>query len=68
MLFFNKFGSHFKLGDSRNYMPPILAPSSAKHIATQALVIGKSSGRKDFILRVFVCDIIFPSKELSVQS
>ena len=56
-----------KLGDSRNYMPPIPVPSSAKRIATQILVIAKLNGRKDFILRVFVCDIICPSKELPVQ-
>ena len=56
------------LGDSRNYMPPSLVPSSAKRIATQILVIAKLNGRKDFILRVFVCDIIRPSKELPVQS
>ena len=59
---------HAILGDSRNYMLPILAPSSAKRIATQILVIPKLNGRKDFILRVFVCDIIHPSKELPVQS
>ena len=58
----------FILGDSRNYMPPILVPSSAKSIATQILVIAKLNGRKDFILRVFVCDIIHHSKELPVQS
>ena len=29
------------LGDSRNYMPPILVPFSAKLIAMQILVIGK---------------------------
>ena len=49
-------------------MPPILAPSSTKRIATQILVIAKLNGRKDFILRVFVCDIIHRSKELPVQS
>ena len=49
-------------------MPPILVPSSAKLIATQILVIIKLNGRKDFILRVFICDIIRPSKELPVQS
>ena len=49
-------------------MPPNLVPSSAKRIATQILVIEKLNGRKDLILRVFVCDIISPSKELSVQS
>ena len=49
-------------------MPPILVPSFAKRIVTQILVIAKLNGRKDFILRVFVCDIICPSKELPVQS
>ena len=29
------------LGDSWNYMPPILVPSSTKHIATQVFVITK---------------------------
>ena len=32
------------------------------------LVIEELNGRKDFILRGFVCDIIRPSKELPVQS
>ena len=45
------------LGDSWNYMPPILVPSSAKRIAIQ-----------DIILKGFVCDIIPPCKELPVQS
>ena len=49
-------------------MPPILVPSSARRIASQILVIVKLNGRKDFILRVFVCDIIRPSKKLPVQS
>ena len=49
-------------------MPPILVPSSAKRIATQNLVIAKLNEEKDFILRVFVCGIIHPSKELPVQS
>ena len=49
-------------------MLPILVPSSAKRSTTQILVIAKLSGRKDFILRVFVCDMIFSSKELPVQS
>ena len=48
---------HLLLGDSRNYMPPILVPSSAKRIATQTLVIAKLNGRKKFFLRVFVCDV-----------
>ena len=56
------------LGDSRNFMLPILVPSSAKRIATQILVIAKLNGRKDFILTVFVCYIIHPNKKLSVQS
>ena len=56
------------LGDSQNYKPPILISSSAKRIATQLLVIVKLNGRKYFILRVFVCDIILPSKESPVQS
>ena len=55
-------------GDSRNYMPPIVAPSSAKRIAARILVMAKLNGRKYFILRVFVCNIIRPSKELTVQS
>ena len=49
-------------------MPPILVPFSAKRIATQILVIAQLNGRKDFMLTVFVCDIISPSKELYVQS
>ena len=56
------------LGDSWNYMPPILFPSSAKRIATQMLATEKLSGRKDFVLRGFVCDIIRPNKKLLVQS
>ena len=55
------------LGDSWNYMPPILVPSSAKRITTQMLVIQKLDPTKDFVLRGFVCDIIRPSKELPVQ-
>ena len=58
----------FILGDSWNYMPLILVPSSAKHILTQILVIAKLNERNDFILRGFVCDIIRPYKELPVQS
>ena len=42
--------------------------SYAKRIATQILIIAKLNGRKDFILRGFVYDIIRPSKELPVQS
>ena len=49
-------------------MPPILVPSSAKHIATQILVIAKLNRRKKIFLRGFVCDVIRPYKKLSVQS
>ena len=49
-------------------MPPIFVSSSAKRIATQMLVIEKLNGRKEVILRGFVCDIIRSSKELPVQS
>ena len=49
-------------------MPPILVPSSAKRIATQMLVNEKLNGRKDFVLRGFICDVIRPSKKLPVQS
>ena len=49
-------------------MPPILVPFSAKRIATLILVIAKLNGKKDFMLRIFVCDIIRPSKELPVQN
>ena len=48
-------------------MPSILVPSSTKRIATQILVISKSNGRKDFLLRGCVYKI-FPSKQLTVQS
>ena len=51
-----------QLGDSSNYMPPILVPSSAKPVSTQISVIVKLNGRKDFILRGFACDIIHPWK------
>ena len=49
-------------------MRPILTLSSAKRIATQILIIVKLIGRKDFILKVFVCDIIRYKKELPVES
>ena len=42
-----------KLADSRNYMLPILVPSSVKPIAKQISVIAQLNGRKDFILSVF---------------
>ena len=56
------------LGNSRNYIPPIPVPFCAKRIATQILVTAKLNARKDFILRVFVCDMVRPSKELPVQN
>ena len=37
-------------------------------MVTQMLVIEKLNGRRDFILRDFVCDIMHPNKELLVQS
>ena len=55
-------------GDSWNYMPLILVPSSAKRIATQILVIAKSNESEDFILGGFVSDIIRPYKEVPAQS
>ena len=60
--------ARYSLGDSRNYMTLILILSSTKRIVWQILVIAKLNGRKDFILKVFVCEIIRPSKELPVQS
>ena len=48
-------------------MPPIFVPSSAKRIATQIAVIAELNGRKDFILKDFVCHIIRPSKDLPIQ-
>ena len=49
-------------------MSPILVQSSVIRIATQTLVSAKLNGRKDFILRGFICDITRPCKEQSVQS
>ena len=50
-------------------MPPILLPSSAKHIATQILVIAKIKWKKrEAFLREYLCDFIRPYKELPVQS
>ena len=39
---------YYKLGDSCNYMAPILVPYYAKNIPTQILVIEELNGRKDF--------------------
>ena len=50
------------------YYTSFLVPPSAKHIATQILVIAKLNGRKYLILRGCVYDIIRLSKELPVQS
>ena len=49
-------------------MSPILVSYSAKRIARQFVVTAKLNGRKDFILRGFLYDIIRPSKELPVKS
>ena len=49
-------------------MPPILVPFPTKRIATQMLVTAKLNGGKDLILRGCVYDLIFPSKQLPVQS
>ena len=58
----------YLLGYSQNYMPLILVPCSVKCMARQMLVvIEELSGRKDFNLRGFFCDIIRPSKGLPVQ-
>ena len=40
------------LGDSWNYMPPILVSSSAKRITTQILVTAELNGRKYFFERL----------------
>ena len=48
-------------------MPPILVPSSA-NVSQHKCQTEELNGRKDFILRGFVCDIIRPNKELPVQS
>ena len=48
-------------------MPPILVPSSA-NVSQHKCQTEELNGRKDFILRGFVCDIIRPSKELLIQS
>ena len=49
-------------------MPSILVLSSAKRMATQILVITKLNGRKNLVLRGVVFHIIFPCKQLLVQS
>ena len=51
ILFFStkkKISCKVIVGDSWNYMPLILVPSSDKHVATQILVIAKWNGRKYF--------------------
>ena len=55
------------LGNSGNYMPPILVSSTAKSIATRILVIAKLNRKKEFTLKGFICDIKCPSNELPVQ-
>ena len=42
--------------------------SSVKRIATQILVIAKSNGRKNLILRGCVSDMILPSKPSPIQN
>ena len=49
-------------------IPPILIPSSTKRITKQILVIAKLNGRKDLVLKGCLYDMVFPSKQLSVQS
>ena len=49
-------------------MSPILISFSARRIAKQNLVIAKLNGRKDLVLSVCAYELIFPSKQLSVQS
>ena len=46
----------------------LILQNSAKCIAIQILVIPKLNGRKDFILRGFICDVFGLSKDLPVQS
>ena len=43
-------------------MSPILVSLSAKRIGTQMLVIEKLNGRRDFILRDFVCETSIPTR------
>ena len=58
------------LGDSWNYMSPILVSSSAKRIATQNTNVSnwKINWEKRFYFKRLFCDIIHPSKGLSFQS
>ena len=51
----NVFNKYDLLGDSWNYMSPILVSSPAKRIATQILVIAELSERKYFF-SCFACD------------
>ena len=53
---------------SKLFIPPILNLSSAKRIAKQLLVIAKLNERKGLVLMGCVYDMIFHSKQLSVQS
>ena len=50
----NTVNNKFIIGDSWDYMPPILVPFSAKRIATQMVVIEELNERKDFSLKGFV--------------
>ena len=54
MIFEEKYFSNYViLGDSRNYVPPIFVPSSAKGIATQIFSICKTKWKKRFCFESF---------------
>ena len=53
-----------KLGDSWNYILPIVVTSSGKLIRMQILVIAKLNGRKNLIIRGCVFEMILPGKKL----
>ena len=53
----------YTLGNSWNYIPLILVPSSSKPISIQIFVITKLDGRKDFILRGFVLISSVPARK-----
>ena len=50
------------LGDSWNYMPPILVPCSAKYITTQILVIAKLNGIIDIFREALIVLSSFPTR------
>ena len=61
------YKNHYILGDSRNYMPPILVISSAKRITTQILVIGKLNGTKEFIWKALFVILSVPTRYYLLQ-